>query len=81
MTDNFSTYETAWCPGCGNFSILDCLKAALTELDLRPQDVLLAAGNGADQCVACGLCETHCPQGLKIPELLKTAHQALTETE
>ncbi len=46
MTDNFSTYETAWCPGCGNFSILDCLKAALTELDLRPQDVLLAAGIG-----------------------------------
>lgn len=45
------------------------------------QDVLVAAGNGADQCVACGLCETHCPQGLKIPELLKTAHQALTETE
>ncbi len=47
MTNSgFSTYETAWCPGCGNFSILDCLKTALNELGLRPQDVLMAAGIG-----------------------------------
>jgi 2-oxoglutarate ferredoxin oxidoreductase subunit beta len=42
----FNTYETAWCPGCGNFSILDCLKGALEELGKEPHDVLLAAGIG-----------------------------------
>jgi len=42
----FCTYETAWCPGCGNFAILDCLKTALNELELEPHKVLMVAGIG-----------------------------------
>ncbi len=42
----YKTYETAWCPGCGNFSILNCLKGALEELGKDPHDVLIAAGIG-----------------------------------
>ncbi len=42
----FCTRETAWCPGCGNFSILDSLKTALTELELQPHQVLMVAGIG-----------------------------------
>ena len=42
----FQTYETAWCPGCGNFSILECLKAALEELGKDPHEVLMVAGIG-----------------------------------
>lgn len=42
----YNTYETAWCPGCGNFSILDCLKGALEELGKDPHDVLITAGIG-----------------------------------
>lgn len=42
----FCTYETAWCPGCGNFSILDCLKTALEELGKDPYEVLMVAGIG-----------------------------------
>lgn len=42
----FNTYETAWCPGCGNFSILGCLKKALEELEKDPHDVLLVGGIG-----------------------------------
>lgn len=42
----FETYETAWCPGCGNFSILPSLKRALEEMDLDPHDVLSVAGIG-----------------------------------
>ncbi len=45
-TDKFCTYETAWCPGCGNFSILECLKKALEELDMDPYEVLMVAGIG-----------------------------------
>ena len=44
--DKFSTYETAWCPGCGNHSILECLKQALEELDKDPYEVLMVAGIG-----------------------------------
>jgi 2-oxoglutarate/2-oxoacid ferredoxin oxidoreductase subunit beta len=45
-TDTFCSYETAWCPGCGNFSILDCLKTALEELGKDPYEVLMVAGIG-----------------------------------
>ncbi len=42
----FCTYETAWCPGCGNFSILESLKTALEELGKDPYEVLMVAGIG-----------------------------------
>lgn len=42
----FETYETAWCPGCGNFAILNSLKTALEELGKEPKDVLMVAGIG-----------------------------------
>ncbi len=44
--DKFTTYETAWCPGCGNFSILNSLKTALEELGIEPNEVLMVAGIG-----------------------------------
>lgn len=44
--DTFSTYETAWCPGCGNFNILRCLKTALEELGKDPYEVLMVGGIG-----------------------------------
>lgn len=46
MMSTFNTYETAWCPGCGNFSILNCLKTALEELGKDPYEVLMVAGIG-----------------------------------
>ena len=45
-TETFCTYETAWCPGCGNFAILECLKTALEQLGKEPSQVLIAAGIG-----------------------------------
>jgi 2-oxoglutarate/2-oxoacid ferredoxin oxidoreductase subunit beta len=44
--NEYSTYETAWCPGCGNPVILESLKTALQELGLAPHDVLLVGGIG-----------------------------------
>ncbi|MBS3732268.1 MAG: 2-oxoacid ferredoxin oxidoreductase [Desulfobacterales bacterium] len=39
-------FENKWCPGCGNFMILDAMKQALAGLDLPPEKVLLVSGIG-----------------------------------
>lgn len=38
--------QIAWCPGCGNFGILNALKMALVDLQLKPENVLLVSGIG-----------------------------------
>ena len=35
-----------WCPGCGDFSVLNALQKALFELGLAPHDVLIISGIG-----------------------------------
>ena len=45
MTD-YAGSQPAWCPGCGNFSILNALKKALVELDIEPHKVLIVSGIG-----------------------------------
>jgi 2-oxoglutarate ferredoxin oxidoreductase subunit beta len=35
-----------WCPGCGNFGIQSALKKALLELNLEPNQVVMASGIG-----------------------------------
>jgi len=49
--------DIAWCPGCGNFSILTALKEALAELGIEPETLVLVSGIG---------------QAAKIPHYLKT---------
>ena len=48
--------EISWCPGCGDYKILDSLKLALDELGLAPRDVAVASGIG---------------QGAKMPHYLR----------
>jgi len=38
--------DIAWCPGCGNYSIRKALLAALKELDLAKEKVVLISGIG-----------------------------------
>lgn len=38
--------DMAWCPGCGNFPIVNIVKMALAELDIMPQDVVMCSGIG-----------------------------------
>ncbi len=38
--------DIAWCPGCGNFPILNIVKMALSELDRAPEDVVICSGIG-----------------------------------
>ena len=41
-----SDYPNHWCPGCGNFGILDALQSALTGMNLSPHDILIISGIG-----------------------------------
>jgi len=49
--------DIAWCPGCGNFPILQILKQALAELEIEPTNLVLVSGIG---------------QAAKIPHYFKT---------
>ena len=41
-----SSDEIAWCPGCGNFGILNAMKKALLKLGKPPHEILLVSGIG-----------------------------------
>jgi 2-oxoglutarate ferredoxin oxidoreductase subunit beta len=43
---DYGEYETAWCPGCGNFSILKAVKQALVARQDKPHEVLFVSGIG-----------------------------------
>jgi 2-oxoglutarate/2-oxoacid ferredoxin oxidoreductase subunit beta len=51
--------DIAWCPGCGNFNILKALKAALVELSISPETLVLVSGIG---------------QAAKTPQYLKASY-------
>lgn len=38
--------DIAWCPGCGNYAILKALKAALFELRIEPEKLVVVSGIG-----------------------------------
>jgi 2-oxoglutarate ferredoxin oxidoreductase subunit beta len=44
--ESFGRYETAWCPGCGNFGILDAVKDALVKLGQDMHKTVLVSGIG-----------------------------------
>lgn len=46
INDFKSNDEIAWCPGCGDFGILNALKKALVILNRQPKDILLVSGIG-----------------------------------
>ena len=46
LEDFESNDPIAWCPGCGNFSILEALKQAFVELDKEPGEIVIVSGIG-----------------------------------
>lgn len=46
ITDYNNNSKPAWCPGCGDFGILNAIKKSLVELGKAPQDVVLVSGIG-----------------------------------
>ncbi|MFW5730181.1 MAG: 2-oxoacid:ferredoxin oxidoreductase subunit beta [Desulfonatronovibrionaceae bacterium] len=55
--EDFGNFETAWCPGCGNHSILKAVKKALARSGIRPHESIFVSGIG---------------QAAKTPHYLKT---------
>lgn len=43
---DYTGLTPAWCPGCGNFGILNSVKKALVELEIEPHRLLLVSGIG-----------------------------------
>jgi 2-oxoglutarate ferredoxin oxidoreductase subunit beta len=46
LEDFESNDPIAWCPGCGNFSILKALKQAFVDLNKQPRDIVIVSGIG-----------------------------------
>jgi len=43
---DYGDFETAWCPGCGNFPILQAVKTVLAGAGIAPHQVLFVSGIG-----------------------------------
>ncbi|MEW6109373.1 MAG: 2-oxoacid:ferredoxin oxidoreductase subunit beta [Nitrospirota bacterium] len=54
--EDYKGQTPAWCPGCGNFSILKTFKEALVELSMEPHQFMIVSGIG---------------QAAKLPHYLK----------
>ncbi len=46
LEDYYSEDPVAWCPGCGNHSILEALKQALVDSGKRPHEIVIVSGIG-----------------------------------
>lgn len=46
VKDYDCSFENKWCPGCGNFDILDSMKEAFVSLSMPPEKLLLISGIG-----------------------------------
>ncbi len=44
--EDYGVYTTAWCPGCGNFPLLEAVKKALAAAGREPWQVLFTSGIG-----------------------------------
>ncbi len=80
--ETFEKRETAWCPGCGNFVILECLRQALSESGKSPSEVLMVAGIGQaaktpQYITANGFCGLH-GRALPPATAAKIANESLT---
>ncbi len=45
-TYQMNDIDIAWCPGCGNFGILNALKNVLAELKVAPEKLVIVSGIG-----------------------------------
>ncbi len=46
VLDDYKGQSPAWCPGCGNFSILKTFKDAVVDLGIEPHQLMVVSGIG-----------------------------------
>ncbi len=71
-----------WCPGCGDFAVLNALKKALVNLNLQPHDVMVVSGIGCSSNISgyVGSYGMHTLHGRSIPlaSAAKLSNHAMT---
>ncbi|MFH2129184.1 MAG: 2-oxoacid:ferredoxin oxidoreductase subunit beta, partial [bacterium] len=82
LEDFNNDYENKWCPGCGNFGILDAMKQSFTNLGLAPHDILLISGIGqaakTPHFMKCNMFHTLHGRALAVATGAKIANHDLT---
>ena len=80
--EEYGTFETAWCPGCGNHDIVSGLKQALSELDIPPHRLAVSSGIGqaakTPQYMNCNMFNGLHGRSLPVAQGIKLANQELT---
>lgn len=75
-------YYNSWCPGCGNFGILEAMKDAFAKLELPPEKLLLISGIGqaakTPHYLNCNMMHTLHGRALPIATGAKIANHELT---
>jgi 2-oxoglutarate ferredoxin oxidoreductase subunit beta len=78
---DYGEYETAWCPGCGNFPLQRAVKLALVKKGLEPHQVLFVSGIGqaakAPHYLNANLFNGLHGRGLPVATGAKLAHPSL----
>mgnify|MGYP006287971455 CR=1 FL=1 len=74
--------DIAWCPGCGNFLILDCLARALDRAGKKPRETVISSGIGQaaklPQYLTCNYFNGLHGRALPVATGIKMANPGLT---
>ncbi len=74
--------DIAWCPGCGNYGILNAIKQALTELEIKPHQLAMVSGIGqaakAPHYYRCNLFNGLHGRSLPVATAIKAVNPELT---
>jgi 2-oxoglutarate ferredoxin oxidoreductase subunit beta len=74
--------ETSWCPGCGNFHILETLKDTFESLKLDPVDLVIVSGIGqagkTPHYLKCNMFNGLHGRSLPLATAVKAANPSLT---
>ena len=80
--DLFGNVETAWCPGCGNFRLLDTLKRTLAGMAIPPHRLCIVSGIGqaakTPHYLHCNAFNGLHGRSLPVAQGVKIAHPELT---
>ncbi len=79
---DMGTTKTSWCPGCGNFPILEALKVTLEDLDVNPVELVMVSGIGqaakTPHYLNCNLFNGLHGRSLPLATAVKAANPRLT---